>query len=84
LDNNETPNYASTRKDACMTHEYRALVCGKASILPLSMHAIFLPFLVQIPIAFISCRNGTLHDTIETSPIHLEYTTHMYGVDVMD
>jgi hypothetical protein len=29
-------------------------------------------------------RNGAVRDAIHTSPIHLEYTTFMHGVDVAD
>jgi hypothetical protein len=29
-------------------------------------------------------RNGAVREAIHTSPIHLEYTTHMRGVDVAD
>jgi hypothetical protein len=29
-------------------------------------------------------RNGVIRENIQTSPIHLEYTTHMQGVDVAD
>jgi hypothetical protein len=36
-------------------------------------------FLVTVP-----RRNGVIREAIHTSPIHLEYTTHMRGVDVAD
>jgi hypothetical protein len=29
-------------------------------------------------------RNGAIQEAIPTSPVHLEYTTHMRGVDVVD
>jgi hypothetical protein len=29
-------------------------------------------------------RNGAVHEAIPTSPMHVEYTTHMRGVDVAD
>jgi hypothetical protein len=32
----------------------------------------------------VPCRKGAIREAIPTSPVHLEYTTHMRGVDVAD
>jgi hypothetical protein len=37
-----------------------------------------------VPVPTVPRRNGAVREDIITSPMHLEYTTHMRGVDVAD
>jgi hypothetical protein len=71
-------------------HESRGICCvvwkDKHLVLLISTNAI--P--IQVPcihprhIATVHRRNGAVREPIQTSPMHLEYTTNMKGVDVAD
>jgi hypothetical protein len=37
-----------------------------------------------VPVDTVPQRNGMVHEAIPTSSMHVEYTTHMRGVDVAD
>jgi hypothetical protein len=68
-------------------HESRSISCvmwkDKRPVLLLSIHAIPIGF-PCVPIAKVPRRNGAVRDKIPTSPVLLEYTTFMRGVDVAD
>jgi hypothetical protein len=55
----------------------------KCPVLLLSTHAISIGF-PCVPRDEVPRRNGAVRDSIPTSPILLEYTTYMRGVDVAD
>ena len=59
---------------------------NKRPVLLLSTHAppIQPPCLHPKLLVTMPRRNGAIREAIHTSPIHLEYTTHMRGVDVAD
>jgi hypothetical protein len=68
-------------------HESRGLACvlwkDKKPVLLLSTYAIPIGYpCMHVPI--VPRRNGVERENIMTSPMHLEYTTHMQGVDVAD
>jgi hypothetical protein len=68
-------------------HETRKMTCvlwkDKKPILLLSTHALPIGFpCVLVPT--VPRRNGAVRKDIMTSPMHLEYTTHMRGIDVAD
>ena len=69
-------------------HESRQLSAimwkDKKPVVIISSHAVPIQFPYQYPIVSIPRRNGSIHEEILTSPMHLEYTTHMHGVDVAD
>lgn len=69
-------------------HELRSISAivwkDKRPVLILSTHMVPLQFPCQFPIACVPCRNGAISESIHMLPIHLEYTTHMRGVDVAD
>ena len=50
----------------------------------ISSHAAPIQFPCQYLVVSVRRRNGSIHEEIQTSPMHLEYTTHMRGVDVAD
>jgi hypothetical protein len=52
-------------------------------VLLLSIHAIPIDY-PCMPVPTVLCRNGVEWKNILTSPMHLKYTTHMHGVDVVD
>jgi hypothetical protein len=54
----------------------------KKPVLLISTHARLVAFLCEI--VEVPCRVGVVRKKIKTSPIHLEYTTYMRGVDVAD
>ena len=68
-------------------HTSRKIACviwkDKKPVILLSTHALprVTPGLSKVTVPR---RNGAIRDNITTSPIHLEYTTHMRGVDVAD
>jgi hypothetical protein len=68
-------------------HESRSISCvmwkDKRPVLLLSTHAIPIGF-PCVPMAEVPRRNGAVKDKIPTSPVLLEYTTFMRGVDVAD
>jgi hypothetical protein len=55
----------------------------KKPVLLLSTSAILIGF-PCVPVDMVPRRNGTVREAIPTSPMHVEYTTHMRGVDVAD
>jgi hypothetical protein len=66
-------------------HETRKMACvlwkDKKSVLFLSTHALLIRFpCVLVPM--VPKRNGAVREDIMTSPMHLQYTTHIRGVDV--
>jgi hypothetical protein len=68
-------------------HESRKMACilckDKKPILVLFTHAIPIGYpCMSVPT--VPRRNGAEWEDVMTSPIHLEYTTHMRGVDVAD
>jgi hypothetical protein len=71
-------------------HSSRAISCvvwvDKKPVLLISTHAVPIqpPCLHPDSLTIVPRRNGPVRDTIHTSPMHLEYTTHMRGVDVAD
>jgi hypothetical protein len=56
---------------------------NKKPVLLLSTHAISIGY-PCMPIPTVPRRNRAERKNIMTSPMHLEYTTHMRGVDVAD
>lgn len=68
-------------------HNSREIACvmwkDKRPVLLISTHALPIGF-PCVPVPTVPRRNGARRDPIQTSPIHLEYTTHMRGVDVAD
>jgi hypothetical protein len=68
-------------------HETRKMACvlwkDKKPVLLLSTHAIPIGY-PCMPVPTVPRRNGAERENIMTSPVHLEYTTHMRGVDVAD
>lgn len=68
-------------------HETRGMACviwkDRRPVLLISTHALPITF-PCVPIPTVPCRNGAVRNPIPTSPMHLEYTTHMRGVDVVD
>jgi hypothetical protein len=56
----------------------------KRPVLLLSTHAPPIQFPWEFPVVIVPRRNGADREHIQTSPVHLEYTTHMRGVDVAD
>ena len=69
-------------------HESRQLSAimwkDKKPVVIISSHAVPIQFPCQYPVVSVPRRNGSIHEEIQISPIHLEYTTHMCGVDVAD
>jgi hypothetical protein len=65
----------------------RGLSCvmwkDKCPVLLISTHANPIGF-PCVPRDEVPCRNGTIRENIPTSPMLLEYTTYMRGVDVAD
>ena len=55
----------------------------KKFVLLHSTHAISIGYLCML-VPIVSRRNGTVREDVMTSSIHLEYTTHMHGVNVVD
>lgn len=55
----------------------------KQVVLLLSTHAMPIAFPCT-PVPTVPRRNGADVERIQTSPVHVEYTTHMRGVDVAD
>jgi hypothetical protein len=55
----------------------------KKPVLLLSIHALPIGF-PCVHVSTVPRRNGTVQEDIMTSSMHLEYTTHMRGVDVVD
>jgi hypothetical protein len=55
----------------------------KKPVLLLSTHAIPIGY-PCMPVPIVPRRNGAEQENIMTSLVHLEYTTHMRGVDVAD
>jgi hypothetical protein len=72
------------------THSSHGISCvvwkDKRPILLLSTSAVpvQLPCIAPTSIATVPRRNGAIREPIQTSPVHLEYTTFMRGVDVAD
>jgi hypothetical protein len=68
-------------------HDSRGLSCimwkDKCPILLISTHALPISF-PCVPWDEVPHRNGAMRDNIPTSPILLEYTTFMRGIDVAD
>jgi hypothetical protein len=68
-------------------HESRKMACvlwkDKKPVLLLSTHAIPIGY-PCMPVPTMPRRNGADWEDVMTSPIDLEYTTHMWGVDVAD
>jgi len=68
-------------------HDSRALSCvlwkDKRPVLLISTHALPVNF-PCVPMPTVPHTNGAIQDDVPTSPVHLEYTTHMRGVDVVD
>ena len=56
----------------------------KKPVVIISSHTVPIQFPYQYPVVSVPCRNGSICEEIQTSPMHLEYTTHMHGVDVAD
>lgn len=56
----------------------------KKPVLILSTNAIPIQFPWEFPVVSVPRRSGSTRELIQTSPVHLEYTTHMRGVDVAD
>lgn len=71
-------------------HSSSGMACcvwnDKRPILLLSTHAISIqpPCIHPKYIVNVPHWNGAIQESIQTSPIHLEYTTHMRGVDMAD
>jgi hypothetical protein len=61
----------------------RVLWKDKKPVLLLSTHAIPIGY-PCMPVPTVPRRNGAEWENIMTSPVYLEYTTHMSGVDVAD
>jgi hypothetical protein len=55
----------------------------KKPILLLSTHTVSIGYLCM-PVPTVPRKNGVVQKNIMTSSMHLEYTTHMHGVDVAD
>ena len=55
----------------------------KKPVLFFSTHAIPIGY-PCMPVPIVPRWNGAKHEDIMTSPMHLEYTTNMHGVDVAD
>ena len=66
-----------TRKMACVLWKDRK------PVLLLSTHALSIGF-PYLLVPTVPKRNDMVRGNIMTSPMHLEYTTHMWGVDVAD
>jgi hypothetical protein len=68
-------------------HENCKMACvlwkDKKPVLLLSTHAIPIGY-PYMPVPTVARRNMTEREDVMTSPIYLEYTTHMCGVDVVD
>jgi hypothetical protein len=65
---------------ACvMWKDKRPVLLISTHAIPVQAPCIHLKLLTTVP-----RRNGADWDSVPTSPIHLEYTTHMRGVDVAD
>jgi hypothetical protein len=68
-------------------HESCKMACvlwkDKKPILLLSTHAIPIGYPCML-VSTVPRRNGADREDVMASPIHLEYTTHMRGVDVAD
>jgi hypothetical protein len=68
-------------------HDSRGLSCvmwkDKCPVLLISTHANPIGF-PCVPRDEVPCRNGPVREKIPTSPMLLEYTTYMRGVDVAD
>jgi hypothetical protein len=73
-------------------HESRSMSSvlwkNKKLVLLLSMSAIPIGFpyvpVDTVPVDMVSRRNGAEREAIPTSSMHVEYTTHMRGVDIAD
>ena len=69
-------------------HESRQLSAirwkDKKPVVIIFSHAVPIQFPYQYPVVSVPRRNGSIREEIQTSPMHLEYTTHMHGVDVAD
>jgi hypothetical protein len=71
-------------------HADRGISCvvwkDKRPILLISTHAmpIQFPCIHPMYITTVPRRNGSEREIIQTSPVHLEYTTHMWGINVAD
>lgn len=68
-------------------HESRKTACAiwkdKKAVLLLSTHARRVSLSYEV-IPTIPHRNIAIKSLISTLPTHLEYSTHMWGVDVVD
>ena len=68
-------------------HVNRSILCvmwkDKCSVLLLPTHAPPISTL-GAPLLTVPCQHEVVHDAISTSPVLLEYTTYMYGIDVVD
>lgn len=56
----------------------------KKLVLLLSTHAMPIPTFSYIPISIVPQRNGVVQEDIPTSHMHLEFTTQMRGVHVVN
>jgi len=69
-------------------HDFRSMRCvlwkDKWSVLLLSTHARPIQLPCKFLVLTILWRNGAIRESIQTSPIHHEYTTHMHRIDVVD
>ena len=74
-------------KLAWRMHVSRKIACviwkNKKPVILLSTHALS-QVTPGLPEVTVPRRNGAVRENITTSPIHLEYTTHIRGVDVAD
>jgi hypothetical protein len=72
------------------THSSRGISCvvwkdkRPVHLLSTSTVHVQLPCIAPSSIATVPRRNGAIREQIQTSPVHLEYTTFMRGVDVAD
>ena len=55
---------------------------NKKLVVIISFHAVHIQFPCQYLVVSVPSWNGSICEEIQTSPMHLEYTTHMRGVDV--
>lgn len=69
-------------------HEFQGVLSvlwkDKKLVLVLSTHGASIRKIPCIPFPTVPRRNGAMQDKIWTSPMHLEYTTHLKDVDVAD
>jgi hypothetical protein len=70
----------NSNKIACvMWKDKRPVLLISTHAIPIQAPCIHPKFLTSVP-----RRNGPVRELVHTSPIHLEYTTRMRGVDVVD